>query len=471
MLSVEKCQEGRAANADSATEQPAGKHPRDKHSINKNNRNNNSSDTKKTKPKSKKRKLFDLHSWVGFQLMLIMGIVLLTGTIAVISNEIDWLLQEDMRVTPDGDKVSWAQMETAIHQAAPNHKLTSFGQGENDYFAYRARLSRPDGSYYYLHINQWTGELTGTSPSLTVQRFFRDLHRYLFMPKVVGLPIVGAMAIALLISLYTGLKTAGRLRTVAFRIRTHKGLRIATGDAHRAVGVWAIWFIVLIAVTGIWYLAEFGGQLAGKPFDPPRLGLPQQLLNQRTDIGEMITAETIIANTTQALPNWEPSRILYPENLTRPIIVFGHGSDRLVRPRANRVSLDPVTGTVIQIVRSDTSGWLAYLNDLADPLHFGSFGGLITKIIWFVFGLGLTGLTFTGVWLTYRRLNTCAMSRAQLLTTPVLLATVVAGYFYIDKHTNHTSNHNGEYNSNQTQSSLMPQPAVTSNPLLFTNSR
>ncbi len=418
MLSIERRQAKVAVHAD-ANHQTTRDHPQ------------------KAKPKSKKRKLFDLHSWVGFQLMFIMGIVLLTGTIAVISHEIDWLLQDDMRVTPSGEKASWAQMEAAIHQAAPHDKLTSFGEGENDYFAYRARLSRTDGSYYYLHVNQWTGEITGTTPSLTVQRFFRDLHRYLFMPKIYGLPIVGAMAIALIISLYTGLKTAGRLRTVAFRIRTQKGLRIAIGDAHRAIGVWAIWFITLIAVTGIWYLAEFGGQLAGKPFEPSRVGLSQEQLSQRANHTEMITANTIITNASQALPNWEPSRILYPNTLMEPIIVFGHGTDLLVRPRANRVSLDPMTGEVVQVVRSDTSGWLAYLNDLADPLHFGSFGGLITKIIWFVFGLGLSGLTFTGVWLTYRRLNQYALTRTQLLTTPVLLALVIAGYFYVDKHTSH----------------------------------
>lgn len=388
------------------------------------------------KPKSKKRKLFDLHSWVGFQLMLIMGIVLLTGTVAVISHEIDWLIQDDMRVVPDGNQVSWGEMESAILQATPGDTLTSFGKGENDYFAWQARLSRPDGTYYYLHINQWTGEITGSTPSLTVQRFFRDLHRYLFMPAVVGLPIVGSMAIALLISLYTGLKTAGRLRTVAFRIRTNKGLRITIGDAHRAVGVWSLWFIALIAVTGLWYLTEFGGKVAGKSFEPPRPGPTQEQLDQRGEALAIIPADTIIANVTQALSDWEPTRILYPLTPDQSVIVFGQGSDWLVRPRANRVSLDPATGDVVQIVRSESSGWLAYVNDLADPLHFGSFGGLLTKAIWFLFGVGLTGLTFTGVWLTYRRLNQYDLSKTQLLTMPVLLATVIAGYFYIDRHTN-----------------------------------
>ncbi|MEM6633619.1 MAG: PepSY-associated TM helix domain-containing protein, partial [Bacteroidota bacterium] len=40
---------------------------------------------------------------------------------------------------------------------------------------------------------------------------------------------------------------------------------------------------------------------------------------------------------------------------------------------------------------------------IADPLHFGYWGGLITKIIWFFGGLSISGLVLTGIWISLKR--------------------------------------------------------------------
>ena len=44
-----------------------------------------------------------------------------------------------------------------------------------------------------------------------------------------------------------------------------------------------------------------------------------------------------------------------------------------------------------------------WLNDIADPLHFGYWGGLTTKIIWFILGLGICYLIGSGIWVSLQQ--------------------------------------------------------------------
>ena len=45
------------------------------------------------------------------------------------------------------------------------------------------------------------------------------------------------------------------------------------------------------------------------------------------------------------------------------------------------------------------------ISEAADPLHFGYFGGITTKILWFLLGLSMSAMAFTGVIIYSKRLN------------------------------------------------------------------
>ena len=49
---------------------------------------------------SRARSWWVVHQWVGLKLSLFLTFILFTGTLAVVSHEIDWLLQPSLRVAP-----------------------------------------------------------------------------------------------------------------------------------------------------------------------------------------------------------------------------------------------------------------------------------------------------------------------------------------------------------------------------------
>ncbi|MEM9599658.1 MAG: PepSY-associated TM helix domain-containing protein [Pseudomonadota bacterium] len=387
------------------------------------------------KAKSKRRKLYDLHTWVGFHLALIMFVVLLTGTIATVSNEIDWLIQPDMRVDPSGAEtpgqaVSWTQMEEAIKDYDPDLTIGSIYTVAGDHFALRARTTDEFGRAIFTHVDQWTGEVTGRTHPMTVQRVFRDLHRYLFMPNVIGLPVVTSMAFILAISLYTGLKTSRNWRTLLFRVRTDKGARIMIGDAHKAAGLWSIWLITIMIVTGVWYLIEFGVNVGNRIAAPPP-AVATATTKAPTEIAPTVRFKPMgdfIAASETAFPDLKPATIFMPNRPGATAGVQGHVGNPLIRVRANNVRINAVTGAVESVNKSRDMSTYRYINEMADPLHFGFFGGLPTKLLYFLFGIALTGLSASGVWLTWKRLKTKAPTRAQFATVPVMMLSM---YFFV----------------------------------------
>ncbi|MEO9600361.1 PepSY-associated TM helix domain-containing protein [Parasphingorhabdus sp.] len=384
--------------------------------------------------KSKRKKQYELHTWVGFHLAFIMSLVLFTGTVATLSNEIDWMINDDMRVTPGTEMVSWGAMEKAVREHSPDGNIASIYTMGPGYFAYRASVFDEFNKLTYVHVNQWTGEITGETHPLTVQRFFRDLHRYLFMPNYLGLPVVGSLSFILLISLYTGLKTTRNWRTVMMRVRRDRGVRIMVGDLHKAAGIWGSWFFIVMAVTGLWYLTEFGYAVAGERMEAERPDVTEQRTARRGMVLQDRPLQEVVTVAKKALPELQITGVQYPLRSNQVFTVLGVRDNPLLRDRANRVFIDPIDLSVIKAQPEENISTVAYLNEMADPLHFGTFGGLTTKIIWFIFGISMTGLSITGIWLTWRRLKSKAVTKAQFATLPILLLSLLFFSQWMDRY-------------------------------------
>jgi uncharacterized iron-regulated membrane protein len=347
---------------------------------------------------------FLIHSWLGFKLSLVMGVICLSGSLAAVSHEIDWLLTPSLRAPTFADgTLDWAAAEAALRVAYPDARLSSLRAPEGPGFAATAFVALPDGTQRIAHLDPATGAFQGDTGRLTAQRLLRDLHMWLFITNSWGLVIVSLFSLPLLASVITGLVVYKRFWRGFFRLRLGAGARVLVGDLHKLVGLWSVPFVLLIGITGIWYLVEIVGMMNGHRFDRPAPGVLRTELASFGPATRAIGAAEAVERARAAFPGLRPVAVIMPRSVTAPVIVWGQAEAWLVRERANAVRLHPVTGAVLDVQRGDQLRLMERVVDTADPLHFGNFGGLPTKLLYLAFGLALTGLVVTGGWLTLRR--------------------------------------------------------------------
>lgn len=351
------------------------------------------------------RKLFfRLHSWIGINLSVLFFIVCFSGTLATLSHEMDWLFIPASRATPQSQLAPRNQIAANIRAAFPDGTIIYWDTPEEPYLCNIIHLMQ-DGKRRYLFANPYTGEVQGVV-NLTFQRFFRDLHYYLFIPFQIGHFTVLIFSFLLLTSLGTALLFYKNWYRKLFELKTGKGAVVFFRSLHRLVGVWSVPFTVLFSVTGIWYFVEranVGGVSDTANTQAPPLSEPFADSATFAEIPQLIDYDHAIVVAQQEIKGLIVKDILPPANPTSPLYLTGKSEELLVRNRANRVYLHPTTYEVQKVQRASALPTVTWLNDIADPLHFGNWGGLITKVIWFVLGLGISSLVLTGIWISQKR--------------------------------------------------------------------
>lgn len=332
-----------------------------------------------------------VHQWVGLKLSLFMAFVLFTGTLAVMSHEIDWLLQPSLRVAPSSVEgpVAWARIAEQAAAYPGVAKATAIDAPIASAFAAKVTIEHADGSLGFLHAHPTTGVIQGEGPWVGAQRVLRNMHRHLNLPVQYGVPIVSSLAFLLLVSLVTSFVVYKKWWRGFSKPLRRRDARTWWGDFHRLAGVWSLWFVALISLSSLWYFAESLG-LDAPP--PPRA--------ENKDLAAVPSAALDLAVSFEAAqaahPGLTVQRVVLPSADNPLLQLHGDYEAVLVRPRSNAVWVDSRTAEVL--LTTDGRGMSLHqrIGEMADPLHFGTFGGYWTKVPWFLFGLALTGLSLSG---------------------------------------------------------------------------
>lgn len=360
----------------------------------------------------KKKTWFRVHSFTGVITGLLLFIICWSGTFAVISHELDWLVTPEAKSKSsfsNQHELDWQGIYEAAKTAHPELTLNWIERPLYSHSAAQVVANLPDQEYVRIYVDPVSMDVLGYRSYVNIQRFFRSFHMNLFIPNRVGSYIVMFFAVTMLISAIAALCFYSHWWTRFFRFKP--GVQAFWSELHKTAGLWSLWFVLVIALTGCWYLFEMmrshlgdgksaytaAGEYAVNAIPKPTsdVSLPVLPINELVRKAKTVRPDIEISHVSYGWGEYEDNETFY---------INGQSSHWLVRDRANQLTLDSRSGEVLYNQSASEYPLYWRLSDTADPLHFGDFGGLISKSIWFGFGIILSGLILTGTWLHARRL-------------------------------------------------------------------
>lgn len=364
------------------------------------------------------RRLFRLHSWLGLLTGLPLLLLGLSGSALVFKPELDRLLVPRAAAVPPGrPRVPLDSLYRRLgrqHPALKSMAIEHFPQGAGDSYEFRLYGNDGNPNTYDLasvNVDPHTGRVLRAGPySGLAGGFFNWLYQFhfCFQLGMWGILLTAGLGGALLASVLTGAvvyrKHLGAVLRLRAPLRRHNW-RVLASDAHRYVGTWALLLNALIFFTGFW-MNLFG-------FDPAAWQAQRQPAPANTLMPRSVDA--LLATARAANPALEPTKVRLPTQPGRNFSVIGRlpGHELPWGPSVT-VEVDPVTGRVVANRNIRAAAWAEQWEVLVGPLHFGTFGGWPTRVLYVLVGLTPGLLALTGFALWYRRRPRKAMAMTSM---------------------------------------------------------
>jgi len=378
--------------------------------------------------------LFRWHLWLGLISGVFLFLIGLTGSVAVFAEEIDWLVIPPLRVqpTPIESRVDADVLMTQLHTRYPQARVSSLTLSQRPSFAHTAnvKVPQPDGRRRsaVVFLDPATGEIRGERRptggyTASVYQFIRQSHVRLLM-GFWGRVFVGVFGVTLSLSCITGIWIYRGWIKKLFQLKLQGGWRSRKpwAELHKFIGVWSLIFNLLIGLTGaVLGLENLTNKLSQTWFAPAKSVSKKTPEPKPTTLptpeGEPLGVSALLAHAHRAFPDLKVRTISFPANAANPVVLRGGVPNILVADShvrsANSIALNSITGETERIVDGRKTNFWRRVYWSFDPLHFGYFGGMLTKIIWFILGLTPGTLAITGAVMWWRR-----RSRASRPTTP-----------------------------------------------------
>lgn len=361
------------------------------------------------------RKFFkQIHIWLSIPFGIVISLTCFTGAMLIFEPEISAKVQSDYQRV---ERVGTAPLplDELLRRVEPTLKegqrITGVTIFDDKELCYKVGLSEPKHAATY--VDQYSGEVKGEPERLEFFRTMFRLHRWLMdeRPKednaiFWGKMIVGVSTLMFAIIILSGIfiwipksiKALKNRTTIAIR----KGWHRFWYDMHVAGGIYATLLLLAMALTGLtwsfeWYRNDFY-RLFGVDLEATSNNAPKSARGGKPTSTETpyIAWEHAYNNTRDIVGDVEKFTIARG---TVSVPCGGWGNQRAVDKYIFDEKTGEITATELY-ADSDRSrkvrGWIY-------SVHVGNWGGILTRILWFLAAMLGATLPLTGYYLWIRR--------------------------------------------------------------------
>ena len=396
------------------------------------------------------KKIFrKIHLWLSVPFGLIITLVCFSGAMLVFENEVNEWFRRDLYYV-ETVKESPLPMDKLLEKVATtlpdSVSVTGVSISSDPGRAYQVSLSKPRRAS--LYVDQYTGEEKGKSERSGFFMFMFRMHRWLLdsmNPGNEGIfwgkMIVGVSTLLLVFVLISGIviwwpRTRKALKN-SLKITATKGWRRFWYDLHVAGGMYALIFLLAMALTGLtwsfpWYRTAFYKVFGVEVQQRAAQGHEQKSDAQKRDT--KLAAHREKKREGNEVRKGERSR--RPENnhsdmysVTSPFVYWQEIYDKLRRqnPEYKQISISSGTASVSfnRFGNQRASDRYSFNTDNGEftetslyqhqdksgkirgwiySVHVGNWGGMFTRILTFIAALLGAALPLTGYYLWIKRL-------------------------------------------------------------------
>ena len=396
------------------------------------------------------KKIFrKIHLWLSVPFGLIITLVCFSGAMLVFENEVNEWFRRDLYYV-ETVKESPLPMDKLLEKVATtlpdSVSVTGVSISSDPGRAYQVSLSKPRRAS--LYVDQYTGEVKGKSERSGFFMFMFRMHRWLLdsmNPGNEGIfwgkMIVGVSTLLLVFVLISGIviwwpRTRKALKN-SLKITATKGWRRFWYDLHVAGGMYALIFLLAMALTGLtwsfpWYRTAFYKVFGVEVQQRAAQGHEQKSDAQKRDT--KLAAHREKKREGNEVRKGERSG--RPENnhsdmysITSPFVYWQEIYDKLRRqnPEYKQISISSGTASVSfnRFGNQRASDRYSFNTDNGEftetnlyqhqdksgkirgwiySVHVGNWGGMLTRILTFIAALIGASLPLTGYYLWVKKL-------------------------------------------------------------------